>query len=63
MDWLDRALLFFGSLMAMKPSPEELNTKAWTPGVFSALVMTSAYHGKLMVTGDLTPRWIAGASP
>merc|ERR1711988_1407278 len=31
--------------------------KAWTLGLGSALMIVSGYHGELVVTGDLTPRW------
>merc|ERR1711879_749011 len=32
--------------------------KAWTLGAGSALMITSGYYGELVVTGDLTPRWV-----
>merc|ERR1712166_1467981 len=41
----------------MKISPGELNSKAWTLGLGSALMIVSGYYGELVVTGDLTPRW------
>merc|ERR1712039_156990 len=41
-----------------KLSPEAYNSKAWTLGVGSALMIVSGYYGELTVTGDLTPRWI-----
>merc|ERR1711865_326728 len=34
------------------------NDKAWTLGVGSALMIASGYYGELVVTGDLTPRWM-----
>merc|ERR1712056_63583 len=33
------------------------SAKAWTLGLGSALMIVSGYHGELVVTGDLTPRW------
>merc|ERR1711918_163251 len=33
-------------------------TKAWVLGAGSALMITSGYYGELVVTGDLTPRWV-----
>merc|ERR1712064_268900 len=45
-------------LLVMKLSPEEYSTKAWTLGFGSALMIVSGYYGELVVTGDLTPRWI-----
>merc|ERR1711957_827391 len=32
--------------------------KAWTLGFGSALMIVSGYYGELVVTGDLTPRWL-----
>merc|ERR1712139_616103 len=31
---------------------------AWTLGFGSALMIVSGYYGELVVTGDLTPRWV-----
>merc|ERR1712178_522097 len=45
-------------LLVMKLSPEEYSSKAWTLGVGSALMIAAGYYGELVVTGDLTPRWI-----
>merc|ERR1711874_576100 len=42
----------------MKLSPEVYSSKAWTLGFGSALMIVSGYYGELVVTGDLTPRWI-----
>merc|ERR1711967_162295 len=59
MDWLLTVpLLLIEILLVMKLSPEEYNTKAWTLGFGSALMIVSGYYGELVVTGDLTPRWI-----
>merc|ERR1711991_738210 len=41
-----------------KLSPEEFSSKAWTLGFGSALMIVSGYYGELVVTGDLTPRWV-----
>merc|ERR1712224_887686 len=42
----------------MKLSDAEYNSKAWTLGAGSALMIVSGYYGELVVTGDLTPRWV-----
>merc|ERR1711865_576235 len=58
MDWLLTVpLLLLEILLVMKISPGELNSKAWTLGLGSALMIVSGYYGELVVTGDLTPRW------
>merc|ERR1712100_692984 len=51
-------LLLIEILLVMKLSPEEYSGKAWTLGFGSALMIVSGYYGELVVTGDLTPRWI-----
>merc|ERR1711912_164484 len=62
MDWLLTVpLLLIEILLVMKLSPEEYSTKAWTLGFGSALMIVSGYYGELVVTGDLTPRWICWA--
>merc|ERR1719446_1391467 len=59
MDWLLTVpLLLIEILLVMKLSPEEYSSKAWTLGVGSALMIVSGYYGELVVTGDLTPRWV-----
>merc|ERR1711865_805090 len=59
MDWLLTVpLLLLEILLVMKISPGELNSKAWTLGLGSALMIVSGYYGELVVTGDLTPRWV-----
>merc|ERR1711903_417318 len=35
----------------------DFNSRAWTLGFGSALMIVSGYYGELVVTGDLTPRW------
>merc|ERR1712146_838021 len=42
----------------MKLDEAVFTTKAWTLGFGSALMIASGYYGELVVTGDLTPRWI-----
>merc|ERR1712174_91259 len=42
----------------MNLSPEEYSSKAWALGLGSALMIVSGYYGELVVTGDLTPRWV-----
>merc|ERR1712137_1081726 len=59
MDWLLTVpLLLIEILLVMNLSPEEYNSKAWTLGLGSALMIVSGYYGELVVTGDLTPRWV-----
>merc|ERR1712100_242890 len=59
MDWLLTVpLLLIEILLVMKLSPEEYSGKAWTLGFGSALMIVSGYYGELVVTGDLTPRWL-----
>lgn len=59
MDWLLTVpLLLIEILLVMKLSDEEYSSKAWALGVSSALMIVSGYYGELVVTGDLTPRWI-----
>jgi bacteriorhodopsin len=59
MDWLLTVpLLLIEILLVMKLSEEEYRKKAWTLGVFSALMIVSGYYGELVVSGDLTPRWV-----
>merc|ERR1712146_627167 len=59
MDWLLTVpLLLIEILLVMKLSPEEYSSKAWALGLGSALMIVSGYYGELVVTGDLTPRWV-----
>merc|ERR1712064_110433 len=59
MDWLLTVpLLLIEILLVMNLSPEEYSSKAWTLGLGSALMIVSGYYGELVVTGDLTPRWV-----
>jgi bacteriorhodopsin len=58
MDWLLTVpLLLIEILLVMKLDESVFNTKAWTLGLGSALMIVSGYYGELVVTGDLTPRW------
>merc|ERR1719382_165033 len=58
MDWLLTVpLLLTEILLVMKLDEGVFNTKAWTLGLGSALMIVSGYYGELVVTGDLTPRW------
>merc|ERR1712110_302105 len=41
-----------------KLDEDTFNRKAWVLGAGSALMIVSGYYGELVVTGDLTPRWI-----
>jgi len=59
MDWLLTVpLLLIEILLVMKLDEETYSKKAWTLGGFSALMIISGYYGELVVTGDLTPRWL-----
>merc|ERR1719453_1710617 len=59
MDWLLTVpLLLIEILLVMKLDDETYSSKAWTLGVGSALMIVSGYYGELVVTGDLTPRWV-----
>jgi bacteriorhodopsin len=59
MDWLLTVpLLLIEILLVIKLSEEEYSSKAWALGVGSALMIVSGYYGELVVTGDLTPRWV-----
>merc|ERR1711879_843514 len=63
MDWLLTVpLLLIEILLVMKLDEATYNIKAKTLGVGSALMITSGYYGELVVTGDLTPRWICWAA-
>merc|ERR1719248_218161 len=59
MDWLLTVpLLLIEILLVMKLSERDYNDKAKVLGVSSALMIVSGYYGELVVTGDLTPRWM-----
>jgi bacteriorhodopsin len=59
MDWLLTVpLLLIEILLVMKLPEAEFSSKAWTLGLGSALMIVSGYYGELVVSGDLTPRWI-----
>merc|ERR1712125_223285 len=45
-------------LLVMKLDGDDFNSRAWTLGFGSALMIVSGYYGELVVTGDLTPRWV-----
>merc|ERR1739848_410398 len=59
MDWLMTVpLLLIEILLVMKLDPQTYSEKAKTLGVGSALMIVSGYYGELVITGDLTPRWM-----
>jgi len=59
MDWLLTVpLLLIEILLVMKLDEKDFNEKARTLGVGSALMIVSGYYGELVITGDLTPRWM-----
>merc|ERR1711879_352389 len=62
MDWLLTVpLLLIEILLVMKLDDKTYSSKAWTLGAGSALMIVSGYYGELVVTGDLTPRWVCWA--
>merc|ERR1712028_233229 len=62
MDWLLTVpLLLIEILLVMKLDEATFSSKAWNLGVGSALMIASGYYGELVVTGDLTPRWMCWA--
>merc|ERR1719207_146957 len=59
MDWLLTVpLLLIEILLVMKLDDQTFSSKAKTLGLGSALMIVSGYYGELVVTGDLTPRWM-----
>ncbi len=59
MEWLLTVpLLLPVILLEMKLPASQLNAKAWTLGLGSALVIVSGCGGGVVVAGGLTPRWI-----
>merc|ERR1712100_888886 len=59
MDWLLTVpLLLIEILLVMKLDEQTFGSKAWTLGLGSALMIASGYYGELVITGDLTPRWM-----
>jgi len=59
MDWLLTVpLLLVEILLVMKLDDETFSSKSKVLGWGSALMIVSGYYGELVVTGDLTPRWI-----
>jgi len=59
MDWLLTVpLLLIEILLVMNLPDDQYTGKAQTLGVGSALMIISGYYGELVVSGDLTPRWV-----
>merc|ERR1712196_50177 len=59
MDWLLTVpLLLIEILLVMKLDAGDFNSRAWTLGFGSALMIVSGYYGELVISGDLTPRWM-----
>merc|ERR1712046_191873 len=59
MDWLLTVpLLLIEILLVMRLDERDYNDKAKVLGVGSALMICSGYYGELVITGDLTPRWM-----
>merc|ERR1719326_1241004 len=58
MDWLLTVpLLLMEIVLVMNLPADEANSKCWTLGVGSALMIVSGYKGELILSGDLSPRW------
>jgi len=59
MDWLLTVPLLLIEILLVMNIPEgEFSSKSWSLGFGSALMIISGYYGELVVTGDLTPRWM-----
>merc|ERR1712232_849041 len=59
MDWLLTVpLLLMEIVLTMKLSPEESSSYCKTLGVTSAAMIAVGYPGELIVTGDLSFRWM-----
>ena len=59
MGWLVTVpLLLIEILLVMKLDEATFSSKAWVLGVGSAMIIVSGYYGDLVVTGDLTLRWV-----
>jgi bacteriorhodopsin len=59
MDWLLTVpLLLIEILLVMKLDERDYNEKSKSLGVSAALMIVSGYYGELVITGDLTPRWM-----
>jgi len=60
MDWLLTVpLLLIEIILVMNLPKEEANSKCWSLGVFSALMILSGYKGELILSGDLSMRWVS----
>jgi len=58
MDWLLTVPLLLMEIVLTMSLPEaEANSKCWSLGIFSALMIVSGYRGELVIQGDLTTRW------
>merc|ERR1712100_160602 len=59
MDWLLTVpLLLMEIVLVMKLPADEASSKCWTLGIFSALMIVSGYQGELVISGDLSVRWV-----
>ena len=45
-------------LLVMKFDETTFSSKAWVLGVRSSMMIASGYYGELVISGDLTPRWV-----
>merc|ERR1711959_554354 len=60
MDWLLTVpLLLMEIVLVMNLPADESANKCWNLGVGSGLMIISGYKGELILSGDLTPRWIS----
>jgi bacteriorhodopsin len=59
MDWLLTVpLLLIEILLVMKLDERDFAAKSKALGLGAALMIVSGYYGELVITGDLTPRWM-----
>jgi len=59
MDWLLTVpLLLLEIIFCMNLSKEQVSSEAWSLGFASAAMIAAGYPGELIVTGDLTPRFM-----
>jgi len=60
MDWLLTVpLLLLEIIFCMNLSKEQVSSEAWSLGFASAAMIAAGYPGELVVTGDLTPRFMS----
>jgi len=59
MDWLLTVpLLLMEIVLVMNLPEDQASSKCWSLGVFAALMIISGYRGELVISGDLSTRWM-----